>query len=420
MGRHGHAPVAGTASTGVDGLDRALGRLFRGDNVVWELERRASLQPFAEALLGVREQFDVVLLVTVREDPAPARAAHPGIEVLDARPGSGVETPEALLRRLRERIGRTSHALVLVESVDALADRWGGDDPARRLFARACPMLLGLGAIAYWSLTPGRHAARLRQAIDAVTQCVLVLGGDRLRVAKAEGRPHGVQGSVLHIRRDGARLVLEPAPTAARLGAALRAIRIQRHLSQGEIAALAGVSASAISQAERGRRGLSLDTLLDLTASLDITIDELLRGGIASGYRLSRNGNGHGPARLSTLLDDREAGLRARVSRLTAHESVRVPDDHGGVELVAVAAGLVQVILATGRPVLRRGETLLADGSAVSGWRNVGDDDAMVFWILRDEVSPRRATARSSPTTSGAGRGSTAGTTRRSPAGRSG
>jgi hypothetical protein len=65
-----------------------------------------------------------------------------------------------------------------------------------RFFTRACPMLLDLWAVAYWSLTPSHHSMVLRQAIDAITQCVLVLGGGRLRIAKAEGRPPGVQGSV--------------------------------------------------------------------------------------------------------------------------------------------------------------------------------------------------------------------------------
>jgi len=419
MGGHGHGPPADTASTGVDGLDRTLGGLLWGDNVVWELERRESPAPFADAILRVRDQFGLTLAVAVQDDPAPIRAAHPGIDVVDARRGSGVETPEALLRAIRERVQRAPRALVLVESLDALCDRWG-DAHARRFFARLCPQLLDVGAIAYWSLTPGRHPAQLREAVDAVTQCVLVLGGDRLRIAKAEGRPPGVQGSILHVRRDAAGLDVAPAPTAARLGAALRAIRVQRDLSQAELGALAGVSASAISQAERGRRGLSLDTLIDLTARLDITIDELLRGELALGYRLARRGTSNGSARLHALLDDLEVGIRARVSSLSPRQSVRVPAGHRGVELVAVAAGLVQVILPGGRPVLRRGETLLAERTGIDGWRNVGDDDAMVFWILRDEAGPRRATARPGPTTSAAARGSTAGTTRRSPAGRSG
>ena len=54
---------------------------------------------------------------------------------------------------------------------------------------------------------------------------------------------------------------------------------------------------------------------------------------------------------------------------------------------VAVAGGLVQVLLETGRPGLRSGEALLVDEAPVVGWRNLGVGDATIFWILRD---PRR------------------------------
>jgi hypothetical protein len=64
---------------------------------------------------------------------------------------------------------------------------------------------------------------------------------------------------------------------------------------------------------------------------------------------------------------------------------VRAATEHTGVELVAVASGLVQVFLATGRPVLRQGEVLLVEWSGVTGWRNVGQEDALVFWVLREE-----------------------------------
>ena len=86
-------------------------------------------------------------------------------------------------------------------------------------------------------------------------------------------------------------------------------------MSQSDLARLAGVSPSAISQAERGQRGLSLDTLLDLSAKLNITLDELLRGDVVPGYRLVRRddpwtGSDGGP---HPLLDDPNAGLRAFV-----------------------------------------------------------------------------------------------------------
>ena len=60
--------------------------------------------------------------------------------------------------------------------------------------------------------------------------------------------------------------------------------------------------------------------------------------------------------------------------------------------MVAVAQGLVQVLLPTGRPVLRQGEVLIAESSSISGWRNLTDRDVVLFWILRDEASRRDAT----------------------------
>ena len=260
-------PDPNTVSTGVPQLDAALGGLFWGDNVVWELDEAGSLEPFVADLLRGREQFDRIVFVRFEGDVDGLRAAHPDAEVLDARPGWPLGDPGPLLAAVRER-ARVPRSLVIFDSLDALSARWG-DDMAQRFFTRACPMLLDLWAVAYWSLTPSHHSAVLRQAIDATTQCVLVLGGGRLRIAKAEGRPPGVQGSVFRVQPNGSHAQLEGAPAAARLGTALRAIRIQRHLSQGELAELAGVSASAISQAERGRRGLALDTLLELTSRLE-------------------------------------------------------------------------------------------------------------------------------------------------------
>lgn len=378
-----------TVSTGVPPLDAALGGLFWGDNVAWELDEGGSLEPFVVALLRGREQYDRVIFVRFEGDVQALRAAYQGAEVLDARLGSALADPGPLLTALREH-ARVPHTLMIFDSLDMLSARWG-DTIAQRFFTRACPLLLGLWTVVYWSLTPSHQPAAVRQAVDAMSQCVLVLAGDRLRIAKAEGRPPGVQGSVFRVRPNGPDAEIEEAPTAARLGAALRAIRIQRHLTQGELADMAGVSASAISQTENGRRGLALDTLLELTSRLHMTIDELLRGEIALGYRLARRrARDTRTDDVFQLLDDPHVGLRAQLSHLAPGQSARVNAPHDGIELVAVAVGLVQVILPTGRPVLRQGEALLVDWSGVMGWRNLGDENALLFWILRDEPGPSR------------------------------
>lgn len=375
-----------TGTTGVGELDRALGGLYWGDNVVWDVEAADDVGPFYAAAAARASEYDAAAYVTLTAEPDAVEAAYPGFEVLDARPAGDLAQPRPLLEACGRWCAQPGRRLLLLDSLDAMSDRWG-TETAGRFFMRGCPMLLGLGAVAFWSLTTSRHPPALRREIEDVTQCVLSLADGRVRIIKAEGRRAGVQGSVFRYHVDEGMPVLEPAPAAARLGAALRDLRRTRRLTQADIARLAGVSPSAISQAERGRRGLSLETLLDLTSRLNMTLDELLRGQEAPGYRLARRDD----PRSTTfdvpvpLLDDPGAGLRAYVLRLSPGARSAPTFPHKGVELVAVASGLVQVVLATGTPVLRPGEALIADRSGVSAWRNLTDSDALVFWVLHDE-----------------------------------
>lgn len=375
-----------TGTTGVGELDRALGGLYWGDNVVWDVEDADDVGPFYAAAAARASEYDAAAYVTLTAEPDAVEAAYPGFEVLDARPAGDLAQPRPLLEACGRWCAQPGRRLLLLDSLDAMSDRWG-TETAGRFFMRGCPMLLGLGAVAFWSLTTSRHPPALRREIEDVTQCVLSLADGRVRIIKAEGRRAGVQGSVFRYHVDEGMPVLEPAPAAARLGAALRDLRRTRRLTQADIARLAGVSPSAISQAERGRRGLSLETLLDLTSRLNMTLDELLRGQEAPGYRLARRDD----PRSTTfdvpvpLLDDPGAGLRAYVLRLSPGARSAPTFPHKGVELVAVASGLVQVVLATGTPVLRPGEALIADRSGVSAWRNLTDSDALVFWVLHDE-----------------------------------
>jgi transcriptional regulator with XRE-family HTH domain len=166
----------------------------------------------------------------------------------------------------------------------------------------------------------------------------------------------------------------------------LRAYRLRRDLSQSDLARLAKVSPSAISQVERGERGLSLETLMALSGRLNVTLDELLGGEVTPDYRIGRrHGLGNAPTgSILPLLDDAEAGMRVYLVSLPRSATVEAPFAHKGAELVGVVSGLVQVLLSSGRPVLRRGETLLASRRGIEGWRNMGESDAQCLWVLRD------------------------------------
>jgi transcriptional regulator with XRE-family HTH domain len=376
-----------SAGTGVAELDRALGGLYWGDNVVWVWEggELSSQGFFYDAIAQRREDFGRTGYIVASSNPAEVKARWPWIEILDARAGTPVASPRGLLEAIRQFCISARRPLLLFDSLEALSSRWGMRI-ASDFFGRCCPMLLDLGAIAYWSVPGASQYRTLHKEIEQITQCIIVVGEGRVRISKAEGRPPGAQGQVFRYSvRDGT-LELQPAQAAARVGMALRAYRLRREQSQSDLARLAGVSPSAISQVERGERGLSLETLLALAERLNVTLDELLGGEVTPDYRIGRlHSRGNVPAgSVLPLLDDAEAGMRAYLVSLPRSATVEAPFAHKGTELVGVVSGLVQVLLGSGRPVLRRGETLLAARRGVDAWRNVGESDAQCLWVLRD------------------------------------
>jgi transcriptional regulator with XRE-family HTH domain len=253
----------------------------------------------------------------------------------------------------------------------------------RGFFARCCPLLLEVGAIAYWSMSQDTPAA-VRDTVEAVTQCVLRVDERSVRVAKAEGRDDRVRGSVLHWQEQNGNVLVAPVELVGRIAASLRALRRARELSQHDLAKLAGVSASAISQAERAERGLSLATLVRLSAGLGITIDELLRGEDPVVYRIGRRTDDpeHGLESTMTLLAGADSDLRIDLVRLGARESGSPTGEQRGTAIVAVGSGLVQVRVAGQTPALRHGEVLVGDSARIEGWHNLGQTEAMLFWIV--------------------------------------
>lgn len=90
------------------------------------------------------------------------------------------------------------------------------------------------------------------------------------------------------------------------------------------------------------------------------------------------------------MLDDPKAGLRAYLARLGPGETGAPDIVHKGAELVLVASGLVQLTVGSDTPVMRAGDALLATTSALSGWRNLLNAPALLFWVLRDDLPRRR------------------------------
>jgi transcriptional regulator with XRE-family HTH domain len=370
-------------STGIARLDGALGELYWGDNVVWELDGVPSAEPFYRAILGLRGAFDIAGRVAVGSAPGGLVDDFTELVRIGTSPGGPPIAPAELLREIRRWCDVRRRTLLLFESVEAMVDTWGAE-LTRGFFARCCPLLLELGAVAYWTMDLRRTPEAVREAVESVTQCVLCLDRHSVRITKAEGRDPAVTGSLLHWGGDDGRPVLSEAEVGERVAASLRALRRPRGISQGQLAELAGVTASAISQAERAERGLSLATLVRLSGRLGVTLDELLSGDDPSTYRIGRRTGDPRLAleRAATLIGGEGSDLVVDLVHLGARERGEPASRIAGRAIVAVARGLVQVRVGDQTPVIRDGEVLLADAVAVREWRNVGQRAAVLFWIV--------------------------------------
>ena len=374
-------------STGLVPLDAVLGGLYWGDNVVWQLDG-TPVEPFYRAIAGQTRVFDTKVVISLGD--AVNTYGVPGLVIIDAAPRGELVEPAELLREIRRLCRGPGRRLILFESLDVMVRSWG-QSGTREFFTRCCPLLLEVGAIAYWCMSARDNPPALRDAVVATTQCVLRVDEGSVQVFKADGRDDAVIGTVLHWHQEDGEPVLEPPEIVDRVATSLRAIRHTRDLSQHDLGDMAGVTASAISQVERGERGLSLATVVRLSAALGVTIDNLLHGE-GPGYRIGRRTGDprHGLDHTLTLLEDAASNLRIDLVHLEQREVGRPPAGERGTGIVAVASGLIQVTVGDQTPTLRHGEVLVAAGHRVDAWRNLGPAEAVAFWIVTNDAQGHR------------------------------
>jgi hypothetical protein len=92
-----------------------------------------------------------------------------------------------------------------------------------------------------------------------------------------------------------------------------------------------------------------------------------------------------------TLLDGAGSDVWIELVRLDAHKAGEPATARPGMGIVAVGSGLVQVTVGSQTPALRHGEVLVAGSEQIDGWRNVGQAEAVLFWIVVPGSNPGAA-----------------------------
>lgn len=370
-----------SVGTGFPSVDSALSGLITGDNVVWigddEVVYDALCRGFTRGAAAAGHRTLHVGF------GGPLDLSSFDVERLDADATGPFGRPTTLAAELDRRLQSSPPGCVVVDDLSRPMRQWGVDATVE-FFSRVCPSMLQAGVTTYWSIdsTLGRPAI---ESIRQITQCLVDVRGGRLRVIKAEGRAASQQAVSYRLAIEDGAPVAAIAPTGGRLARGLVALRQELGLTQNELATVAGVTASAISQAESGTRGLSVDTLVRISDRLTVPIDRLVNAAPAPAYHLARHDRSrHMADDAIALVTDMAIGARVYLVELDAGAS-RIPAvEHHGIEVIAAVRGLVQIDLGEDRPVLRPGDALVLEAASVRSWRNLRRETAQFFRILRD------------------------------------
>lgn len=371
----------GAVASGVPTLDALLaGGLLEGDNVVWQVGPGAAAEGFYRAFLAVEPRSARYVGLG---DPPPAGegaqvAHHPLTDrILDI----GTLADDVVASGVDRR-------RLVVTGLEHVYLRYGAD-AAVEFYSRTCPRLFEMGAVAYWPTSRDLLPPPVTEKIGKVAQVVVELRPDSLRVLKAEGRPSSVQGALAELRSDdlGAPVIGREL-VAGRLSEGLRRLRRSRNLTQKQLARVAGVTPAAISQAEAGRRGLSLETLIPMCEQLGIGLDELLGTKREADHVLARREGRPMADGTAALFDAPHVRTRVYRVQLGGLERQSPPFAHKGVETVLVARGLVLVDLGDDTPVMRAGDGLRVAKEPIRGWANLADHPAELFWLVEAIGAP--------------------------------
>jgi transcriptional regulator with XRE-family HTH domain len=411
-------------STGIGALDQMLGGgLGVGDNVVWQAADPAEIEPFVEAFLATAHGTTPLTYLSFRLPPAAVLDRFGRVwdserfTLLDGWTGSQGAAPgrrkkatahAPLLGRVRrlkdptdmEQVNRELAEIedelgpgagYVFDDLSSMQRRWG-PEAALASFLRWCPRLYQERTVAYWLLEREAHPPAFRSRLADITQVILDLEATpaerTLQVVKADGHPPDVTGRTLrYVVGDDRRIqVLQQATLVReRIGEQVRAERIAAGLSQAELARRIGVTPSALSQVERGRHGLSGETLTRLWATLGIPF-----GPGASPtplpYRLARRGARQpvapGPGLSGEAVLQDPSGLGVYELTVAAGGSGRRPFETKQPELVLVLEGAVELQLGQETRTLQQGDAILLPSQPMTGWRNPARDPARVLWVV--------------------------------------
>jgi len=159
------------ASTGISGLDKVLGDLRWGDNVVWQVEHIHEYEnivaPFVEQAL---EKQQKVVYMRFGQHP-PILKPHPRLKVYELDASLGFEMFSSRVHAIARDEGEG--VCYVFDSLSDLLSAWATDLMIGNFFRVTCPYLFRLNTIAYFTLLRNRNSYSTIARIRETTQLLL-------------------------------------------------------------------------------------------------------------------------------------------------------------------------------------------------------------------------------------------------------
>ena len=421
--------------SGLSHLDRLLGGLFIGDNVIWYDDAGILATVFCLNFIQC-SQSQNKSIIYVSFDRSPRNllqklghlAEYRNLTVLDCfTKGKGAGSPvfmdfyntpnahwpcdilrveepgsiDAFMEVLYDLQGQMKGDVRLVfESITGMQELWGGEERFLGFYSHSCPRLYELQTIAYWVAEKDAHSSRLRAQVNQIAQVAIELSIERgtmyLSILKAEARDL----DNLHKRQrywaKDLTVTFDQDKTAGGLidmGLRLKELRKKRGLSQTELAKLVGVTPSTISQVESNFIYPSVPTLLKIAEVLYVEVSSLFQSKSESRNRIvfpmTQSVEVKLPnmpeesifARLLTPLDF-EAKAVPYVIEIPAGKMI--PSHffiHKGEELGYLLAGKLRVKMQKAMYTVRSGDVLYLATEMPTEWENPGPGVARLLWV---------------------------------------
>lgn len=172
------------------------------------------------------------------------------------------------------------------------------------------------------------------------------------------------------------------------LGSRINEVRLQRRMSLREVGSYADVSASFLSQVERGQSGASVSTLMRIAAALGVSMSDLFAPDAPPRASLVRREDrpviDAGAGFRKTLVSQRPIRhIEACIGEFEPGGSTGEPYTHGdSQEIILVLRGEISVTLDSRFFELSQGDSLEYQTSVPHGITNTGSTTAEVLYMV--------------------------------------